>query len=317
MARIDSLPAEQKAVLQLILQQGKSYRDLAGLLRIDENAVRRRAHAAVAALGPNATPGVPDARRDEITDFLLGQGSEAERDTTRDVLAGSAAERAWARAVRDELGPLAGDALPEIPAERAASAPVAPAEPVAAAEPAEPAAAGARPALPRSSRLGGALLLGLVAVVVAVVLVVVLGGGGSSGTGNADTASTAAKKTTTTPQPVVKAQVNLAPPKGAPAAKALGVVQVVDVSGQQAINAVVQGLPTTKKAGYGIWLYSSGGKELFLGYFSSADQQGRLIAQGKLSANISGYREMLVSTETQKNPARPGTIYLRGPIKTA
>jgi hypothetical protein len=271
----------------------------------------------VAALGPNATPGVPDARRDEITDFLLGQGSEAERDTTRDVLAGSAAERAWARAVRDELGPLAGDALPEIPAERAASAPVAPAEPVAAAEPAEPAAAGARPALPRSSRLGGALLLGLVAVVVAVVLVVVLGGGGSSGTGNADTASTAAKKTTTTPQPVVKAQVNLAPPKGAPAAKALGVVQVVDVSGQQAINAVVQGLPTTKKAGYGIWLYSSGGKELFLGYFSSADQQGRLIAQGKLSANISGYREMLVSTETQKNPARPGTIYLRGPIKTA
>jgi hypothetical protein len=313
MARIDSLPAEQKAVLQLILQQGKSYHDLAGLLRIDEDAVRRRAHAAAAALGPNATPGLPDARRDEITDFLLGQGSQADRDATRDVLAGSAAERAWARAVRDELGPLAGDALPEIPAERAASAPVAPAEPVAAAE---PAAAGARPALPRSSRLGGALLLGLVAVVVAVVLVVVLGGGGS-GTGNADTASTAAKKTTTTPQPVVKAQVNLAPPKGAPAAKALGVVQVVDVSGQQAINAVVQGLPTTKKAGYGIWLYSSGGKELFLGYFSSADQQGRLIAQGKLSANISGYREMLVSTETQKNPARPGTIYLRGPIKTA
>jgi hypothetical protein len=80
---------------------------------------------------------------------------------------------------------------------------------------------------------------------------------------------------------------------------------------------VVQGLPTTKKAGYGIWLYSSGGKQQFLGYFSSADQQGRLIAQGKFSADYSGYREMLVSTETQKNPARPGTIYLRGPIKTA
>jgi hypothetical protein len=306
MARLDSLPAEQKAVLQLILQQGKNYRDLAGLLRIDEEAVRRRAHTAAAALGPGDAP---DLGRDEIADFLLGQGSEAERDATRQSLAGSAAGRAWARAVRDELRPMGGDALPEIPAERR--------EPPAAAG-AEADAPGARPSLPRSSRLGGALLLGLVAVVVAVVLVVALGGGGNSGTGNADTASTAAKTTTTTAQPVVKAQVNLAPPpKGAPASKALGVVQIVDVSGQQAINAVVQGLPATKKAGYGIWLYSSPGKEQFLGYFNSADQQGRLIAQGKFSADYSGYREMLVSTETSKNPARPGTIYLRGQIKTA
>jgi hypothetical protein len=306
MARIDSLPAEQKAVLQLILQQGKSYRDLAGLLRIDEQAVRRRAHAAAAALGPDDTPGLQDAQRDEITDFLLGQGSEAERDATRELLAGSAAGRAWARVVRDELRPTAGDALPEIPAERRETAPSAGTA---------PGSSGARPSLPRSSRLGGALLLGLVAVVVAVVLIVVLGGG-DSGTPKADKASTASK-TTTAAQPVVKAQVNLAPPKGAPAAKALGVVQIVDVSGQQAINAVVQGLPTTKKAGYGIWLYSSGGKEKFLGYFSSADQQGRLIAQGKLSDDTSGYREMLVTTETRKSPPRPGTIYLRGPIKTA
>jgi hypothetical protein len=317
MGRIDSLPPEQKAVLQLILQQGKSYRDLAGLLRIDEDAVRRRAHAAVAALGSGDAPGLEDARRDEITDFLLGQGSEAERDATRGLLAGSAAERVWARSVRDELRPLAGDALPEIPTERsetAASAPVAPVAPVVDAN--EPDAPAARSSLPRSSRLGGALLLGFVAVVVVVVLLVI-GLGGSANSGSPGKASTVAAKTTTTPQPVVKAQVNLAPPKGAPAAKALGVVQIVDVSGQQAINAVVQGLPTTKKAGYGIWLYSSGGKEQFLGYFSSADQQGRLIAQGKFSADYSGYREMLVSTETQKSPARPGRIYLRGPIKTA
>jgi hypothetical protein len=213
---------------------------------------------------------------------------------------------------------MAGDALPEIPAERRETP--APADAAPEAPDDAPEAPGARRSLPRSSRLGGALLLGLVAVVVAVVLVVALGGGGNSGTGNADTASTAAKTTTTstTAQPTVKAQVNLAPPpKGAPAAKALGVVQIVDVSGQQAINAVVQGLPATKKAGYGIWLYSSPGKEKFLGYFNSADQQGRLIAQGKFSADYSGYREMLVSTETVKNPARPGTIYLRGQIKTA
>jgi hypothetical protein len=320
MARIDSLPPEQKAVLQLILQQGKSYGELSGLLRIDESAVRRRAHAATAALGPDDTPGLTPARRDEIADFLLGQGSEADRGATREMLGGSAAGRAWARVVAGELRPLAGDALPEIPSERrdAAAAAAPPAVTAAAGEPAAPAAAaGSRAPIPRSSRLGGALLIGVVVVVIGVVLVVALGGGSDNKSPDkADTATTAAQ-TSTTGQAQVKDQVNLTAPAGAPAKKAIGVVQVVDVSGKQAINAVVQGLPRTKKAGYGIWLYTSPSRKEWLGYFSSADQQGRLIAQGELKQSLDGYKEMLVTRESRRDPAQPGTIFLRGPIKAA
>ena len=91
-------------------------------------------------------------------------------------------------------------------------------------------------------------------------------------------------------------------------------MQVVDASGQQAINAVVQGLPPTSKAGYGIWLYRSPSKEKWLGFFQSADQQGRAIAQGALPDDLSQYREMLVSRESQRSPPRPGRIFLRGTI---
>ena len=52
MASLDSLPADQRAVLQLVLQRGRSYDDIAKLLSIDRAAVRQRALAALDALGP-------------------------------------------------------------------------------------------------------------------------------------------------------------------------------------------------------------------------------------------------------------------------
>ena len=36
MSGIEELPPDQRAVLQLILKQGRGYADLSGLLRIDE-----------------------------------------------------------------------------------------------------------------------------------------------------------------------------------------------------------------------------------------------------------------------------------------
>src|SRR6476660_6769921 len=179
MSRIDTLPADQGAVLQLLLRQGRPYGELSGLLQLDEAEVRRRAHGALDALGPDETPGLDPERRAEIADYLLGQQDEAHRAATYAFLEGSAGGRAWARVVGDELRPVAGDKLPDIPAEGrddGASAPAgaapaaAAATPVAATPPpttaapaADVAAAGAPPprlGAPRSSRLGGALLLG-------------------------------------------------------------------------------------------------------------------------------------------------------------
>jgi hypothetical protein len=229
---------------------------------------------------------------------------------------------------RGREGPAAAD--PGRPGGRApvgtaaATAPVAPVPSEAAAAPPQAdggdaaAAFGAAPAGdrgPRSSRLGGALLLGgIAAVAIAVALFFALRGGDDGGGGA--TSTPAASTTATQPQAQVEAQANLVPPNNRKSLKALGVVLVQKAQGQDQIIAAVQGLPKPKSGGYGIWLYSGPGKAQWLGFFASRDQQGRLLARGRLKTSIAGYREVLVTREAKGNPARPGAVFLRGPLQT-
>jgi hypothetical protein len=115
MASLENLPADQRAVLQLVLQRGRTYDEIARLLSIDRAAVRARALAAFDALGPQTR--VPPERRALITDYLLGQLPPRVRTVTRDRLAESAIERAWARVLSAELAPIATGPLPDIPTE--------------------------------------------------------------------------------------------------------------------------------------------------------------------------------------------------------
>ena len=87
MASLDSLPADQRAVLQLVLQRGRSYDEIAGMLSIDRAAVRDRALAAFDALGPE-TDVEPDQRA-LICDYLLGQLPAGDSDDVRARLAES------------------------------------------------------------------------------------------------------------------------------------------------------------------------------------------------------------------------------------
>jgi Sigma-70, region 4 len=237
MASLDSLPADQRAVLQLVLQRGRSYDDIAKLLSIDRAAVRQRALAALDALGPQT--GVPPERRALITDYMLGQLPAQVAGDTHDRLAESPAERAWVRVVASELAPLASGPLPEIPADAARREPTPEptpepvggsrrwsrrerAEPTPVGGPERAVARGGEPrdasigepglegdgragaeprSAPPSSRRGGALVLGLggLAVVAAVVVVIILLSGGSSGKKHGTTAaSTPAASTTPT-----------------------------------------------------------------------------------------------------------------------
>jgi Sigma-70, region 4 len=50
MTDLDRLPPDQRAVLSLVLDRGKSYAEVAELLAIPEGTVRDRAHAALDAL---------------------------------------------------------------------------------------------------------------------------------------------------------------------------------------------------------------------------------------------------------------------------
>ncbi len=100
MPRLDQLPADQKAVLQLLLKQGRSYEDIAGLLRLERRAVRERALGALHSLGAAAGADLPPDREDQVADHLLGQQDPAQQDATRDFLAGSAPGRRWAPSAR-------------------------------------------------------------------------------------------------------------------------------------------------------------------------------------------------------------------------
>lgn len=300
MSRLDSLPADQKATLQLLLKQGKTYDELAGLLRLDRTAVRDRALDALAALGPEDPGGLTEARQDELGDYLLGQQTASARQSTREFLEGSGAGRTWARAVATELRPLAGDALPDIPAEGAE---------VEEAFGALGERREARERQQRSSKLGGILLIAG-AIAVAVVLILVLKGGNDNNKDSSSAAATTAQTTSTPGQPSVEAQINLRPVDQG--SKALGVAQVVRQGNQRGVAIAAQGLPQGNH--YAVWLYTSPGVAKFLGFAPAVGKDGRLSGATVLQGDTSKYKQLVLTRESVDRPKQPGAIVLSGAL---
>jgi hypothetical protein len=170
-----------------------------------------------------------------------------------------------------------------------------------------------RPPRP-SSRLGGALLLGLGAVVVIVVVLVALLTGGSS---KKHTSSTAARattpSTTSTTQGRVIAQVNLLPPSTGSQAK--GIAQIVSVNNIMGVAIFATGVPANSHNAYAVWLYNSPASSLLVGFVSpGVGSNGQLQTEGRLPANAAGYKQLLVTLETQAHPKSPGPIVLQGTL---
>ena len=310
MASIDDLPADQRAALQLLLKQGRSYEEIAGLLRIEPSAVRERARAALDSLGPDDVDGLELSQQDEVADYLLGQQSASQRAATRQFLESSAPGRAWARVVAGELRPLAGDDLPEIPAEAAE---------VEEAFDALEARTVHREKAERSSKVGGALLLGALAIALLLGILALTGAfsgdDDEGGSGRAETTGTTAT-TGTGGTPQVEAQVNLTPPEGSNS-QAAGVAQIARQGGQRAVALVGQGLPrATQNRFYAIWLYTSPSKAKFLGFPNpQPDQNGRLETGFGLPNDARNFERLVVTRETQERPGRPGTIVLGGRLQ--
>ena len=308
MTSVQALDDTQRAVVQLLLKQGKSYHEIAELLGIDADAVRARAHAALDALGP-PTAGLTASRRAEVADYLLGQQSDAEREATRDHLAESPAARAWARSVAAELRPLAGGDLPNIPDARES-------EPDENEDGGEPLREdGPR----RSSRLGGILLLVGVALVAAVVVILLVSGGGDDSATTSTSASTSTpsqqqqqQQAQTSAQPTPIAQINLHAANGS---GAVGVAQVLATGNQRGLAILGQKLaPSTNTSAYAVWLYSSQTKAKLLGFVDPpVGKSGKFQNVIAVPAGADQYRELVVSRE-KGNPRQPGTIVLRGKL---
>lgn len=338
MASLESLPADQRAVLTLVLQRGRTFDEIAEMLSIDRAAVRDRALRGLDAIGPETELDAP--RRALITDYLLGQLPSRVAETARAGLASSPAQRAWARVLAAELSPLARDPLPEIPtATAAAGTEPQPAEAQADHSRPEPAAvpavaAGAEPdnpghnpgggVPPPSSRVGGAILIGIgVVAVIAVVVILIATSGSSKSSSSATqasvstTAQTSSAASTTSGQSAARpvAQINLGSPNGNAKLKGVGIVVRQGTTMGLVIRA--QNVPANSgRNAYAVWLFNSNSDEHILGFVNpGVTNTGVLQTAGPLPANASHYSQLIVTLESSAKPTVHGPIVLQGTLK--
>jgi hypothetical protein len=309
MGSLESLNEGQRAVLQLLLGKGKSYDEIARLLHSDPGAVRRRAQGAVKVLGPDSSD-VPDERRSEIADYLLGQQTASQRAATREYLEGSAAGRGWARSAMTGLAPFAADdALPDIPAER---------EEVAEAFDALDRRTARQEQVQRSSQLGGRLIAAGLGVVLAIVIILVvsLTGGDGSGTGKSATTATA---DTLGGNAGILLDGKLRPPESSdsPSSGEVAIVTFPE-SGRFRLALAATKLPPSSARGsaYGVWLYTSPREAQFLGFPSKVvGRDGKLQTVADLDPKTPQYRQVLLTRESSRAPRRPGTVVLQATLK--
>jgi hypothetical protein len=314
MARIDDLPADQQAVLRLLLTQNRSYEEIARSLRMAPAAVRDRAHEALATLGP-AGGQVPAERRAQITDYLLGQQDEGEAIETRAALERSAAERGWARVVSSELHGLAEHDLPEVPGPSANGAAALLTDEQDESLPTGAATrAAARATAQPSSRRGGAILLGVLGILATLAIGFFVGRATKSDDRGGSAPATSAAQRAAAAN--VIGQANLTAVPGSGAGKAIGVAQFVENDARRVINVLAQNLPTAPKgSGYGVWLTGSGQAPLWLGYFQAVTTTGQVGAQSALKRDPRIYSTVLITRESGRRPKTPGTASLTGPIR--
>src|SRR4051794_17266423 len=298
---LDSLAPDQRAALELVVRQGRAYGELASLLGIPEAAVRARAHSALEALAPDLPPPPVAA---ELADFLLGQQDAPAAERTRARLADDAAAQRWVMTVAAPLGELepaaarasesaaagaaaaAGDLAAiediEVPAPRAAAAAGRP-RPLRAQ--AEPGAAAPDEPAGRSSRLGGAILIGAAVVAVAAMLVFVLTRSGSHKP--AASAATTPKPTATSAADQLRpTDVVLTGPAGS---RAVGLMRLFTATDNNLHFLLAgQNLPPNRgKQHYALWFLKRGAPPRWLGFARfTVGKDGALAMTGPRTADL-------------------------------
>ncbi|HEV8178422.1 MAG TPA: sigma factor-like helix-turn-helix DNA-binding protein, partial [Gemmatimonadales bacterium] len=104
MPTLDSLPADRRAIIELVLRQAKPYGEIAGMLDMPDSRVRAYARESLGELAPRSAQRVDPAWRDKVADYLLGQLEGADADAARAHIAASEPARTWSHSVIDSLG---------------------------------------------------------------------------------------------------------------------------------------------------------------------------------------------------------------------
>jgi len=329
MATFDQLPAEQRAILELVIQRRQSYGDLADMLGMPTARVRQLAREALVELSSRSAARVDEDWRGQVADYLLGQQTGPEGTATRGHLKRSEAARLWALSLLDSLDHLYDERdLPVIPEGEAA--PVRSrerdAEPPREREPREPrprrerpslslgglGGRGERPARPLSAdaetivrrrRIAGAAAAATALLFILLIWPVGLLTGDDDGDGDSSSASADA-------QPQVLGQLLLRPQSGE---KGVGIALITEQDGERSLLVQARGLKPTKEGeAYEVWLFNSQDDATSMGA-QLTDRQGNYQGAGRLPENYQDFQYLDISRETvDQNAAHSGDSVLRG-----
>jgi hypothetical protein len=307
MATFDQLSPEKRAIVELVLQQGKTYPELADMLGMPESRVRELARDALVELAPVSVRGVEDDWRGQLADYVLGQQSGPEATATKGHLRRSEAARSWARSLLDSLEQLyANGSVPAIPEGERGRAK----RPAAAAA----GAPSSGPGLKRSPRgagvfgaLGGAAgVIGLAAAAVLLLAVLVWPIGVL--TGGDDAASSSAGDDN---QPAAQTDggSNIA-------VQTRGQAIIARQAGKPQLFVTATKLPPSSgRSAYQVWLYNSDTERKSLGA-QVTDAQGNLQAGAPLPSDYRTYKFIdVTNTAVDGQSLQTGKSVLRGLIQ--
>jgi hypothetical protein len=302
MATFEQLSPEQRAIIELVLRQGKTYGELSEMLNLPEGRVRELARDALVELAPVSVRGVEEDWRGQLADYVLGQQSGPEATATKGHLRRSEAARSWARSLLDSLEQFyENGSVPAIPegerkARRAERQEAAPAEKSTGSA----LAPATDPVMRRRLLAGaGALLLLLIVLVWPIGLL----------TGDDDNSSSAGS------EPSANTSNQRASSGGQQSGQPAGIAIVVQRNGKKQLLVQAANLaPSGQSEGYYVWLYNSPDDAKSLGG-QVTDQQGNYQALGAFPADYENYKYIDVTRQQVgkgPNVKHSGESVLRG-----
>jgi hypothetical protein len=296
MATFDQLSPEQRAIVELVLRQGKTYNELSDMLNLPEGRVRELARDALVELAPVSVRGVEEDWRGQLADYVLGQQSGPEATATKGHLRRSEAARSWARSLLDSLEQFyENGSVPAIPEGERKSKRQEPVQKTTGS-----ALAPATDPVMRRRLLAGAGALLLLLLIVLVWPIGLLTGDdeGSTSSGSEPSANTSNQQAS-----------------GQQSGQPAGIAIVVQRNGKKQLLVQAANLaPSGQSEGYYVWLYNSPDDAKSLGG-QVTDEQGNYQALGAFPADYSKYKYIDVTRQkvgNDPNVKHSGESVLRG-----
>jgi anti-sigma-K factor RskA/sigma-70-like protein len=314
MATLDRLAADQRAIIELVLQRGKSYDELGELLGIPVARVKELAREALTELAPSTAARVDPDWRGQLADYLLGQQSGPEATATRGHLKRSESARTWALSLLDSLDGLypegGAPSIPEADGAREGG--------LLGRARAEKEPKAERPAGPLSPAAQAAVRRRRLLAALAAVVVIVGGFFAIKGiTGDDESKGGGGSKSQG--QPAVLAQTVLRARSGE---RGAGVAVITERNGRRLLVVQASDLAPLaqgngQREAYEVWLYNSRRDAVSVGA-QYTDRQGNFQGAGALPQNFTKYKFIDVSREKiDQNTAHSGDSVLLGPLQSA